>query len=198
MTLEERSDKNQKQTQELYALLGEFTAKFELVCFEMRTGIYMMVGGAIEQQPKVQALCAELTANPLLKAFRSIALQSSEISDFGKDVLVKITNRTAKLIERRNDIIHGTWFIGRATAGNEDFSSSPGFKLQNTSQGVRHKSLNINEEQFKQPIAECEEVAKLIKYAWMCSALGKFEKNWNWENNFVVTGHSATVLHRES
>jgi hypothetical protein len=185
----ERAKKYQTQTQELYALLGKFTAKFELFCLAMKTGIIFLAHLQGLKNPKLmQAITAELTASQLLKAYQSIAIDMPGLTRAGKGILSKIHKRAMALIEKRNDIIHGTWFIGWASPHDVDFSSCAGFKFKNFKQGVQMTNLKINEEEFRPIIAECEDVADLIYRAWGCFIIGS-----DIEKNFVVNDRTVSV-----
>ncbi|ANI31693.1 hypothetical protein PL78_17965 [Yersinia entomophaga] len=187
MSDQEREARRLAQTQEQYALVGEFTAKFELVCFAMRTGIVALSGRhGLQNQQITHALTAELTAYPLSKAFHSVLMVSAELNEEQKNILAKINNRVTNLIERRNEIIHGTWFIGWSSPEDNDFSTGTGFKPTNSKKGTGIKHLEVSTEVFRPLITECELVNELVSHAWGGVMIGAaFEKRFVIEDKTI-------------
>lgn len=154
------ADRNKKfiqQTEEQYALLGKFVNKFELMIFQLRNGIRNNAGFQnIHQQRISNIFFAELSAQSLVKIYKSIVLLNTGLDKFNTALLSSLHNRTIKLITKRNEIVHGTYFIGWASQDDVEFNKSYGFKNLNTKNGGEIKPLELNKEKMSELISECE------------------------------------------
>lgn len=177
-----------------YALIGEFVCAFESVCAEMRTAI-MFLGGrtGMSDQSFVQAITTELTAMPLLRAFRSVAIEKCS-DPFETQVLDIICKRFDALISKRNTILHGTWYINYASEDQTDFSVGNGHKLKNTKSGVVTESQHVSEEDFRPLIDEGWDVAELVKrLALMKLTQAAGPSEGDFRKNFDVTAGVLSV-----
>ena len=152
-----RQEKYEAQTREQFEALGRFVQAFELMVFAIRSGIE----GRLQQESQNMVYFTRmifhhraLTAGPLWELFRGIVFTDvSELrpvspSDSGAfhDALSKIGKQIEALIKSRNSILHGTPFIGWASAEQEDFSELTIVKWGVSSKGwketVTPKSVN--------------------------------------------------------
>jgi hypothetical protein len=62
-----------------------------------------------------EAGAAELTADPLARAWRSVMAESTDLTEDDRKVLSGIQAEITDLIKLRNDWSHGTWFVGYGT-----------------------------------------------------------------------------------
>ena len=75
-----------------------------------------------------------MTADPLLRAWRSAMTHAVNLSTNDVDVLSGLTAEITALIQLRNDWSHGTWMIGY---GDEaEWSSGALVRLKNSAKGV--------------------------------------------------------------
>ncbi|MBQ4775614.1 hypothetical protein [Pectobacterium versatile] len=163
------------QKRDLYALLGEFAAEFEIICLHMRNGITMLASqSGLKDQNIMQAALAEYTAHPLLKVFRSMFMDSKFINKDIEKNLTEINKRMTALIETRNSYIHGTFFVGYGNGTETEFKSANGHKLKNTSKGVRIERHSIDETTFRPHIQECHDLADLVLCTWTKALLSDF------------------------
>jgi hypothetical protein len=181
----DRQAKYETQTAQLYAGLGEFVAQFEQLIFAMRYILPMAFGGGRETNGLIAPAYAELTADPLRRVFGStmaIAIDQSALSAeekaVGHTVLRSITKRIQTLTEKRNEIVHGTWFIGWASAEQSDFSTASGFKPKNTKEGVAHTNISRTREGFDDLIMDCLEASCLVKRMMVLFHGSSFSKNF--------------------
>ncbi len=165
----DRQQKFEAQTAEVYQAIGKCSVKFEHVTFTMQQAItFLLHKGGLKNQRLANVILADLTANPLKSIFQAMIPESSELSQEESNICDKIFFRTQKLIERRNDIIHSTWFVGWANPDDTDFSEVTGAKRARGKQGAVFKSLKHTAADFEAFARECDEVAELLHRLLAC------------------------------
>lgn len=165
----ERQKKYDEQTGELYQAIGKCSVKFEHVTFAMQQAIiFMLHKGGLNNQRLANVLLADLTAYPLKSIFQAMVPESSQLSTTEQAICDKIFARTQKLIERRNDIIHSTWFVGWASSSDTDFSEVTGTKQARGKRGADFKSFNHTVVEFEDFAQECDEVTNLLRRLSAC------------------------------
>ncbi|GLO40968.1 hypothetical protein PPUN15366_26130 [Pseudomonas putida] len=179
MTPETRQEKFNSQTHALYAELGRFVVSFEELVAEMRqmTSLLAADGTAPNhgrQQQVANIFTANLTADPLAKAFRSIlilALESyqpqSQVPEI-KNLLSDLFSRITAINQIRNKFLHGTWHINYATQEQQDFSQAKGIKLSNTADGLRITQLDESAESFLKSTEECKTIRDIVRDISIC------------------------------
>lgn len=195
MSPEERQQRHDEQTKEIYAGLGEFVASFELMVFwGLRTPlIQLWSNNSRELQQLVQPAVADLTADPILKIYQatySTAIQQSRLipeeKAEGERILVDVCKDVRELIQTRNEIIHGTWFIGWASSEDTDFSVASGVKPTNTKNGVEHRKISRTRADFDKHIDECHRLQELLaRIAGVVQMGFRFSTNFCWLNKKV-------------
>ena len=193
MSPEERQKRYDEQTKDLYAGLGEFVASFELLIFWglRRELISLWSGNSRELQQLVQPAVADLTADPILKIYQatySTAIQqsglSSEEKSEGEKILAAVCKDVREIIKTRNEIVHGTWFIGWASSEDTDFSIADGIKPTNTKGGVEHRSISRTRADFDKHIDECRRLKDLLmRIGGVVQMQRPFSTNFCWLNN---------------
>lgn len=162
-----------RQTAALYSLMGEFAVEFEIICLNMRTGITMLAErSGLQDQNIMQAAMAEYSASPLLKVFRSMFMDSNWITSEVEQSLKDINRRMTKLIETRNQYIHGSVFVGYGNGNETEFTYASGHKIVNTAKGTSIKVLLVDEENFRPILTECRELAELVHKTWVVALYG--------------------------
>jgi hypothetical protein len=164
-----RREKYEMQTSELYAGLGAFVAEFEQVVHSLREALVITLSRYGTPQALLQPAFAELTAAPLAMTFQATmarAIQLSSLDDsekkLGCDILTSVGRQLKTLTEIRNEIVHGTWFIGWASEEQEDFSIAEGYKLKNTKTGMVHNDICRTKEEFDSLVDRCKEIRDLV------------------------------------
>lgn len=192
MSPEERQQRHDEQTKELYAGLGEFVACFELLVFwGLRLQlINLWSGNSRDLQKLVQPAVADLTADPILKIYQatySTAIQQSGLSQEekveGEKILADVCKDVRDLIKTRNEIVHGTWHIGWASSEDTDFSVAGGVKPTNTKSGVEHRNISRTRAGFDKHIDECRRLRDLLMRVGVVVQMERpFSTNFCWLN----------------
>lgn len=182
----------------MYEGLGEFVVQFELIVFSMREALTLLWsrGGPPKFQQLVRPGLAELTADPMVRIFQASfaeAVKTSGASEaeksMGNKILAAICNRMRKLIKARNEIVHGTWFIGYAAPEDIDFSVADGHKAINNKYGVEHRDISRTRQDFDALSDECNEVNDLINRFFSTVLFGRSVCA-----NFVCDGKDGITL----
>jgi len=182
METSDRKEKYDSQTGQLYEAIGKCAVKFEHVCFAMHQGITLLLGQhGLNNQRLARVLLADLTAYPLKSILQAMIAEIVSLPPTDKSICDKIFIRVQKLIERRNDIIHSTWFVGWASSEDTDFSTVSGHKWARGKQGADIKSAIYTSEDFEAFAIECDTVAALINRLWVCIMDSR-----QLERNFVI------------
>lgn len=190
ISAEERTRLYETQTTALYAGLGEFVARFEMLVHNMRTQLLFLMTSTGLAQTLVTPAYAELTAAPLQSVFLatfSTAIRQSTAHDdaekkVGQAILEAVCKRVKSMIELRNEIVHGTWFIGWASVDQTDFNEAYGFKPKNTKVGVKHNEISRSREDFDQLIDQCNELYELINRFAVVRMGRRFTTNFVWQD----------------
>jgi hypothetical protein len=115
------------QVNEIYQALGQFLVEFSRMVNQLESNLYFAIGG---NQHLFWAVTAELSADPLARAWRSVMAESEDLSDGDRKILSGIAGEITDLIKLRNDWSHGTWSVG---FGNERASLH---RFRNSSTGL--------------------------------------------------------------
>ncbi len=197
MNPDDREQLLEDQSNELYAGIGEFIVSFELVIDALRSALIQLWSGRSGMnQFLFQPALAELTADPITKVFQAsvaVAIRHTELSagekDIGEKIVLSLCKQIRALTESRNEIAHGTWFIGWASADATDFSVANGLKPKNTKTGTLYRSIDRKKEDFDALIDQCRLLRDIIQrfglMLVMGERLGTFEKNFTWDEDRV-------------
>lgn len=170
------------QTAESYRLLGEFVAEFELLMFTMRSVLEREMGGGPGGQLGVQALTVELTAWPLNKSFNSYVLSRTKGNPIAQKAISMFKDNFQKLIEIRNDLVHGTHFIGWASTEQVDFSEPEMLRLKNNKGGVMNAKVSISHDSMSAYIVRAKQLNQVAMAIGVHLILNK------WEAQFESSG----------
>ena len=159
----QRKKKRSTQTSELYANIGKSIVEFEHLCRAMQSAItFILQRQGLQNQHVTNILLAGLTASPLQSLLESLIGELVELNDNEKKIVKNIFSRIQKIIERRNNIAHSTWFIGYGSRATEDFSETSGFKLHKNKQGSKSKIFNYKAADFLDFSKEAKKLSGLI------------------------------------
>ena len=176
----ERQEKLRQQTDEQYLAIGKFVVKFEHICRELRDGImWMLYEKGLADQRIADLMVEGLTAAPLTDRFVSLVAHTQQLSP-GAEVIVKeILARVRDLIPKRNEVIHGTWFIGWGSTTQTDFSTASLEKICKKKNVARRKRLDMRVEDLELLTEEAEALEQLVFRLWVCLTSGHdVEKNF--------------------
>lgn len=174
MNEEERQQKFKVQTGELYRAYGEFAVKFEHVCHAVHTAmVFMLHMEGLKNQQVAHVLLAGLTADPLRSMFAALVAETQQLDNQEKKIIDSVLKRFQSLTEKRNDVIHGTWFIGWANPSDIDFSVASGLKHHRSNKGASARSFNFGAEEFQVLTQEAEALAAIFQRLHGCFVGGR-------------------------
>jgi hypothetical protein len=144
----------QKNTREQYEALGRFVEAFEEMVHEARTCclLDLLQFGLSRQQKKLVEIPlyhSAIGAKVVVEIFRAVFIETisdeeyrtkhniekAEIENFSS-VLSKISRHYGDLCNRRNDLLHGTWFVGYRSAEDDDGSKFHIHRLRVSGEGL--------------------------------------------------------------
>jgi len=174
MNEEERQQQFKDQTGELYRAYGEFAVKFEHVCHAVHTAmVFMLHMEGLKNQQVAHVLLAGLTADPLRSMFAALVAETQQLDNQEKKIIDSVLKRFQGLTEKRNDVIHGTWFIGWANPSDIDFSVAPGFKHRRSNKGASVEPFNSGAGEFQVLTREAEALTAIFQRLHGCFVAGR-------------------------
>jgi hypothetical protein len=178
----------EKNIREQYQALGQFVEAFEQMVHEARSGCIALVDLTFERQ-KVIAIAFHhqvMTAKPLFEIMRAIVVEllkqektckeqqiDKEAKDIFRGVLETISKEYNALVSKRNNLLHGTWFVGFGGPGDphaEEFLVS---KLSISKAGVEPLELPKNAKELSMLSARCRRVAGWVGAVYVGFVLGE-------------------------
>lgn len=182
MEKEERQNNFHDQTGELYRAYGEFAVKFEHVCHAVHTAmVFMLHMEGLKNQQVAHGLLAGLTADPLRSIFAMLVAETQQLDNQEKHIVNSVLKRFQKLTERRNDVLHGTWFIGWGHPSDTDFSVASGIKHHRSNKGASSKSFKFSTVEFQVLTREAEALAAIFQRLHGC-----FVGGYSISRNFII------------
>jgi hypothetical protein len=136
MTEDTQETTRTAQVNQIHQALGQFVVEFSRMVRTMESDLYFSVGG---NQHLFFAVTAELSADPLARAWRSVMSESPDLTDEDRKILSNIHAEVVDLIQLRNDWSHGTWFVGYGESTN-DWSQALLRRFKNSSKGLTKPS----------------------------------------------------------
>lgn len=133
MTEDSQETLRTAQVNQVHQALGQFVVEFSRMVHAMETDLYFSVGG---NQHLFFAVTAELTADPLARAWRSIMSESPDLTNEDRKILSSIHDEVKVLIQLRNDWSHGTWFVGYGNESTSDWSQAWLHRFKNSAKGL--------------------------------------------------------------
>jgi len=184
MNQSQEEDRWRKQRDPWYAALGRFVVQFEHICHRMKACIIDAEGNF--NSPNQQVAFAELdrlTAGPLLDRFKkAVAKLRSDYPD-EMQIFDNISQRLEDLIDKRNDVIHRTWFV---EWGEEEFSKAHSWKFKRSESGPQFKPLELEASDFDALLEEAKELTDIVLRIDGCLAIGvPFSKNFRVEDGII-------------
>jgi hypothetical protein len=176
---ESRQDKFKRETAELYQAYGKFAIEFEQMCNSMRIClIFAMHAHGLTEQRLIRIMLADLTADPLIKRLRATVGILYEKRPEDIKYLTPLFKFCIDINEKRNEIIHGTWYIGWTSAEQNEFNTASGMKEKLTKDGLRLDSYNYNPKEFSDLTEKVILANTLINRLHGCISFGsEIQKN---------------------
>ena len=173
MNEEDRQKKLKEQSEDQYRSIGKFAVKFEHVCEAIHsTMLFMLHNEGIKNQKVIQVLLANHTAEPLRVLFESLISVTQSLSQEESKIINSVLKRFQELTSKRNDIIHGTWYIGWAATTDTDFSTAIGLKHHRNKAGTTMKRFEFSTCDFDVLTQEAEALAAIIQRLGSCFTVG--------------------------
>jgi hypothetical protein len=187
------NDDNQKkfetQTNEIYQEIGRFAVQFEMFSHGLQTGIQNVLHKAgLANHNLTNIILADQTARPLKMMLQAMLAEIGNYDDTDRSIVNIIFAEVDSIIEKRNEIIHSTWFIGWAAEGQTDFGSTESLKYTKGKLGVGIKSFTYTASAFTELIEECELITKKVNRLWSVVWSGR-----KVSNNFIVKSKVVTL-----
>lgn len=178
----DRDEKILKQTTEQYANIGRFIQEFELVVQALRflPAIFLPRGnGNMQDLVNIILHHSAMTAKPLLDIYRAMATvikkkqfeqgpPDKKEEEMTEDLLKHVGKTFTEMIEKRNSIVHGTWFIGWGNEHTEDFSESPSMKGFVKKDGVEYRSIVSSMSELTNLVQELQDLRVIISRLSVC------------------------------
>ena len=173
MPIDERQLRYESQTKEQFEALGRFVQSFEQMVSAIRHGLEMRLQCESSNMYYFTRMIFHhraLTAQPLWELYRGVVyIDVSEIrptdqSDVTKfhSTLQVIGKEVISLIEQRNNIIHGTPYIGWASESQDEFSDLSIHKIGVSTKGHKMYVTPKSAQDIFQLVARCERAISAI------------------------------------
>lgn len=176
---EEQRKLFESQTKEQFEELGRFVQQFEQMVNAVRFACLQLTTRGVEHQRLMNIIFhhRSLTAGPLFEIMRSLfgeivndeknSIEKNEVTAIN-GVLQQIHTEYQSLLERRNTLLHGTWYIGWVSENQKDFSEFLVSKFKATSKGVESAETPKNVAELRSLTTRCATCQHLI-YAFIGS-----------------------------
>ncbi len=170
-----------KNTREQYETLGRFVEAFEMLVNEVRFVCTAIMGpnpfssaipqivfhhGAMTAKPLfeiMRAMIGELTSNPNY-------IDENEIPVFD-GVLGYLAKEYNSLTNMRNNLLHGTWFVGYRGTGDEDAAEFYVKKHVSTKRGLKALDLPKTASELRALTQHCEKMRDYVSALQDCIPL---------------------------
>lgn len=174
-----REERFRAQTTEQYAALGRFVQAFEQMVDAYRSAIMFMMNGPHPGQQLTRALIYHpvMTAKPLFEVMRAqfgvhLDHMGSQLDGEERRVvegaLGYLAAECSDLFSLRNILVHGTWFIGWASADQQDFSEMEVVKFNIKPSGARLAKTPKSAKELDALTARCVAAQQLVQRMWTC------------------------------
>ena len=132
-----------KSYSDFYEHLGRFAVDFEQVCHSMEVCIRNILDKSGLTDPGIQeVLLSGYNADALRALLQNLLGRTIKFNKDEKDLCSRALNKVQKLISRRNDVIHGKWFMLTEIDDNKNRNIfSLGYKLHANSSGLSTKDI---------------------------------------------------------
>lgn len=152
------------EVQRLYAALGRFIARFEHVNHAMNSVVTAILeDNGLRDYKLALAVLAGVSGEPLRKNLEAVLAYVVSPVASERDILTNVMGRIVTLIQRRNDIVHRTWFIGSTDAENPDYSRATSIKFRKNKDGAGPTFLDLSIAEFDALSAEADELTGLVR-----------------------------------
>ena len=161
--------KYKAQTSEQFEALGRFVQAFELMVDAVRTTSYSFLSRG-DPKAALVLLHQSMTAKSLFEIMRglygTLVIEYPFLFQDDKDTINSVLKLCAteydKLVNLRNDLLHGTWRIGWARPDQEDFSELFVDKARVWAGGYKLADLPKTAAELSERTKRCEYLTTLL------------------------------------
>ncbi len=173
-------NQEQEKTQEAqiegqYAALGKFIQEFSQICHTLRISFSHLIQGEGLKDFQVGQIIINnkvITAAPLLEIMEALVGYLKKDDAIGLEIFSHTKVRFRSLIEKRNEITHGSWFIGQQNAEEKDSSEISAHILKTNKKGIKVKTILKSEQEILTLVEECKQVENLFFQFFLTIYLG--------------------------
>jgi hypothetical protein len=198
---ETREQRRRRQVEEIHAALGRYVEAFELVVHWIRGGCVILISQKPQQQRLMNVVFnhRSMTAEPLFQIYRALVgeIVNDQDTKFGNEerkailgVLQQIGREFQSAVQKRNDFLHGTWFIGWGNEKSEDWSSIGFMRLKSTNDGLASIQGPKSAKDIDILTKDCKQLADFFSRLHSCILLDlmKGEEKTRVTRNFRLSG----------
>jgi hypothetical protein len=171
----------QKNTKEQYEMLGRFVEAFELMVHEVREICIEQICqgiGSSERERLIEIAFhnQSMTAKPLFDIMRAIIAEIVNIEtnqhhkerETFRKVLSCIEVEYNHLYNKRNELLHGTWFVGYVSDDDPDSKEFRVQKFKTTSDGLASAKLPKNADELLTLVNRCNDARTWVGAVGFC------------------------------
>ncbi|MEH2085711.1 hypothetical protein [Nostoc sp.] len=157
------NEQRENETNEIYSAIGEFIVEFEHICFAIQTSsIFILQKLGLKNQDVARLFVNKLTAGQLKDKFKDLVFLSKIFDTEELEMIKNILDRFQNLIERRNEIIHSTWFIGYPNSETNDYTTADNIKLYKEKDGFVAKAFTNKVSDFRKLTQEARTLSPIF------------------------------------
>jgi hypothetical protein len=108
-------------------------------------------------------MMVRMSASQLHDVYAALIAERLQLDNQDRAVLKNLFDRFNKLIKKRNEIVHNTWYIGWANPHAPDFTRAPALKWDRSKSGATLKPLNYDAAAFNRLADDAEELSGLFQ-----------------------------------
>jgi hypothetical protein len=179
---EERQERYEAQTRAQFEALGRFVQAFEHMVFALRNGLEARLQQESRNMVYFTRMLlhhSSLTAGPLWEMFRAVVYTDvSELrpttppdAELFHRALTRIGDEVGQLVKARNNILHGTPFIGWANPEQDDFSSIDILKWGVSAKGWKVANTPKSAEDILRLVERCQAAETAIRDIRLASGM---------------------------
>lgn len=168
-----RDERFRLQTTEQFAALGRFVQAFEGMVSAFRSSIIFVFGGGLHNQQLLNILLHHraMTAQPLFEVMRAhYAVKLDQLGDSADPAERAVVDAAMSYLSRecndlfsiRNNLLHGSWYIGWASQDQEDFSKILAYKHKVGGSGLSTASMPASSADLDALTARCVAAEALV------------------------------------
>jgi hypothetical protein len=161
---------NWQSDSEFYEHFGRFCVDFEQLCRSMESCIRIILHKeGLANSSVHEVLLSGYTAEPLRALLQNLVGETLANTNKERALCSKVFSRIQKLIDERNDLLHGKWFLFYSDLKDQEKEIlALGEKLHANKKGAATKVLRIEKSKLDELVNSCREAAITISLIIRC------------------------------